>query len=451
MLNGLCKITKIDTAKSYGLLKREFWFTGFTYFLFVFSLFSITGVEFAVIALYLLAAYHRLRSKPEEYLPRWIVVPFLLWVAALFLSALTNPDPLSNLATLRHQYRILLPFVLLPALAQVNLERLLKVYLIVAAVMAVYGVSQSIFAFDLYRSPGDHQFAPIFPGFPDMQIYRARGNFAGPGSFANHMMMVGLLCISIFFSVRGKTRHWWALGAAITAMGLLASFGRSAWIGMFVGLLVLSLRLPRRWAVTVVVTGCVLLGATAMLIESGWLARHSSGNVQSAVIVRLTTSGSANDQSAARLALWQAGLRAIKDHPLLGVGFKNRAAFRPYMGDIPWQIRKHIPSYNIGADLHNIYLQIAFDLGLLGLAAYLAMWGVVFFWNATWIARAREEFRLEAGVLWGTTAALTGAIVDGFFHDSFFSGNANATILMFMGLSFFAGLRIKIQLRDAEA
>ena len=65
MLNGLCKFTKIDTAKSYGLLKREFWLAGFTYFLFVFSLFSITGVEFAVIALYLLAAYHPSRQNTQ--------------------------------------------------------------------------------------------------------------------------------------------------------------------------------------------------------------------------------------------------------------------------------------------------------------------------------------------------------------------------------------------------
>ena len=429
------------------LLRRESWLAVFAYFLFAFSVITISGVELAVTVLYLLVIYHRLRSYPKEWLPAWIVAPFLLWVAVLVLSALINPHPLSNLGALRHQYRIFLPFLLLPALAQVNLERLLKVYLTCGGLMAVYGVAQVYSAVDLYRPPGGHPFAPIFTEPTSQQIYRARGNFAGPGSFANHMMMISLLFISLFISAKGRGRYWWGLGMAMALMGLVASFGRSAWIGAFMGLLVLSLRLPRRWSVTLITASLIVLGVVVLLIETGWLARNASHFPGSALIQRITMSSSADTQSQIRLAIWRAGLRSIEDHPWLGVGFENRDGMLSYLDDTAPRIRERIPISRGGVDQHNIYLQVAFDLGLLGLAAYLALWGAIFVWIALWILRAGGAFPWERGILWGTGAALTGAVLDGFFHDSFFSGNANATILMFMGLSLFAGLRIRRGLR----
>ena len=432
------------------LRKRETWLGILAYSLFIFSTLSITGIELSVWALYLLVIYHRIRQRPGQTLPAWIVAPFLLWVAVLVLSALANSDPLGNLSYLRHQYRIFLPFMLLPALAQVSLERLLKVYLVFAGAIALYGISQTILAVDVYRTSGEHPFSGLFPEPVVRQVYRARGNFAGPGSFANHMMMMGLLFVSLLFSSRGRARYWWGAGTVLTGMGLIASFGRSAWIGALVGLLVLALRLPRRWSVTVITVAVVLFGVAVALVESGWVARQTAHISDSAVIERMTTSRSTDATTQIRFYLWRAGLNSIKDRPLLGVGFGNHDEVLPYLKDVTPHFREWQARAGGNSNLHNIYLQVAFDLGLIGLAAYLAIWTAIFAWNTMWIRRAGNAYPLESGILWGACAALAGGVLDGIFHDSFFSGNANTTILMLMGISLCAGLRIREGLQDGK-
>ncbi len=67
--------------------------------------------------------------------------------------------------------------------------------------------------------------------------------------------------------------------------------------------------------------------------------------------------------------------------------------------------------------------------------------------NGIWIVRAGEGLPFERGVLWGASAGLAASLVGGFFHDTFFSGNANATILMLMALGLAAGCRVRGGLR----
>ena len=75
-------------------------------------------------------------------------------------------------------------------------------------------------------------------------------------------------------------------------------------------------------------------------------------------------------------------------------------------------------------DIHNIYLQIGFQLGLPGVAVYLAMLGTILTWNFSWIRRAGTQSGIDVGVLWGVSAVIFAQFLDAMFHDSFFSGYA---------------------------
>ena len=266
------------------LKRRESWLGVFSYVLIIFSTFSISGVELSVAALYLLAIYHRLRSSPATHLPVWVISPFLAWVAVLFTSAVANPNILENLEQLRHHYRILLPFALLVALQFADLNRLLKVYLAFVALIALYALIQMYLGVDLFRPEGAKPIYPIIRGRLDEQIYRARGHFAGPGYLGNLMMMAGLLFLSLAIGNQHRTRYMWLAGSLIAAMGLIASFGRGAWIGACLGLVVLAFRAPRRWrfvTVTLVIAGLVLIFQSA---QRGWLNPSGSAGVGYVVV-----------------------------------------------------------------------------------------------------------------------------------------------------------------------
>jgi len=62
-----------------------------------------------------------------------------------------------------------------------------------------------------------------------------------------------------------------------------------------------------------------------------------------------------------RLGIWKNSLESVLKHPLLGVG----------IGNYPVVLNEDISAAKRGASAHNLYLDIASEMGLLGLAAFL--------------------------------------------------------------------------------
>ena len=422
--------------------KRETWLGVFTYSLFIFSTFTLTGVEISVILLYLVVIYHRTRSAPDMYLPFWVVAPFLIWLGVAVLSALVNPDSLSNLEELRHQYRIFLPLALLASLKHVDVTRLLKVYLVFVCLMAVYGIMQSFWGVDWFRLQRNLAYLPFYFTPENTAIYRARGNFNGPNAYGDLMMVAGIMFLSLMFCQRSYSRYFWGAGAFMAVTGLVLSLGRSAWIGFFVGLLVMALRLPRRWAISLIATGVGVLLLAIALLASGWVERNFAGLYGSRIAQRLISTTPSEASGRIRLLLWRAGIMAIKENPWLGVGLENQEKIVPYHKRI-FAGEKNLPYADPTSVVHNSYLQAGFYLGLFGLGAFLSMWVGILTWNGIWIVRAGNAFPFEKGLLWGSSGGLAGFMVEGIFQDTFFSGTGNAIILIFMGLSLYGGNRIR--------
>ena len=203
------------------------------------------------------------------------------------------------------------------------------------------------------------------------------------------------------------------------------------------------LRLPRRWSALLIVGGIGVIVAGSVALERGWIPIYLGQKVSSPALHRLVTASTKDYGNQVRFYLWKAGFDSFKDNPILGAGFRNRENILPYLKTIPDHLKAIVPLSRFGVDLHNIYVQVLHDLGLIGLLFYLGMWSAVLYWNVLWIKRAGKGFALESGILWGASAALTASMVDGLFHDTFFSGNTNTTILIFMGLSLYSGCRIR--------
>ena len=104
-----------------------------------------------------------------------------------------------------------------------------------------------------------------------------------------------------------------------------------------------------------------------------------------------------------------------------------------------------------GEGLHDIYLQVAFELGLLGLAAYLAVWGAIFAWSGRSLIALRPggaasqspEAGLYRAILQGAVAALAGSMAAGLFENNAYDKEVQGVILLLMGLVLYAGLRVR--------
>lgn len=114
---------------------------------------------------------------------------------------------------------------------------------------------------------------------------------------------------------------------------------------------------------------------------------------------------------AARQGYWEAGWRGISEHPLLGWG----------PGSTPWTVARFLaprpgvhPSHDVVADLHDLPLQLAWELGLPGAILTLGLFLAVLAWG--WaaptdrggLASTRLATAGEAGWLGAMVAGLGG-------------------------------------------
>jgi O-antigen ligase len=124
-------------------------------------------------------------------------------------------------------------------------------------------------------------------------------------------------------------------------------------------------------------------------------------------IVRMIHPGTA-DRGAAqtRIDTWKAGLRMIRDHPLVGVG----------LGEFKPLVAKYASDPRLSKLAHNTYLEIASELGIVCFIIYL--WLLLETYRSLrWTGQVAR--RCRAPLLYGVATGMQGGMI-GFLVSSFF-------------------------------
>lgn len=177
------------------------------------------------------------------------------------------------------------------------------------------------------------------------------GSVAGdPNVFSASAVTVLPIMLAVGLGQHGWKRAFCMGCLLVTIVAILLASSRGGFIALVV-LLLLQMRDSRHRGKFIVV---------ALVIAALFLASPISPLDR-----LLHPTFSDTESSDARLQLWSIAVRIIADHPILGVGLWQ---FAPYM-------RRYMPP---GVDLefnvpHNTYLEVAVELGFVGLALFLAM------------------------------------------------------------------------------
>ncbi len=199
---------------------------------------------------------------------------------------------------------------------------------------------------------------------------RVNGPFAADSSFA-------IICLMLFLFLRsaprllgarfdrtGKLLYGCATGAA--ALGALLPLFRTVALALgicWITLRACSRRDPGRWPLKrELVRGFLIAGIVIVL--GGWLA----------TMAPLISSGRLRDPRSAfgRLATWQAAAGIALENPAFGVGLANYADYYDashYFSDLP---PEEVLDTKAATTPHSNLLWIASELGLFGLALYIA-------------------------------------------------------------------------------
>jgi putative inorganic carbon (hco3(-)) transporter len=190
----------------------------------------------------------------------------------------------------------------------------------------------------------------------------------------------------------GRLHGWrrWVLVALVPVFvgSVILSQSRAGVAVLALVLLLLVVRASRRVRI-VALLGVLVLGGVVLALPTGyWVRFVSIGQLQQGIVV---------DRSLLlRQHVLHAGWDIFRHHPWLGVG----------LGSFP----TYAPRYMLGAfKAHNSYLEVAAELGVLGIAAYLVWtgsaiamaWGAARRWRA---AGARADQTIAEGLVIGLLA-----------------------------------------------
>ena len=276
----------------------------------------------------------------------------------------------------------------------------------------------------------------------DGRFYRAYGTFEQPNPYAGYLGMMLALALGCAW---GVLSGWWQrrqdpqhkrfpiqvliylLPAALMAPALVMSWSRGGWLGFAAALLAMAVALPRKphWKLLLV----------AVLVIGG-IGVYASGLMPASIIERLTdfapyvqfndvrgiSVSDAGYSVVERLAHWQAAVDMFRYNIWNGVGLSCYHLAYPEFALINWP-------YALG-HAHNIYLNMAAETGVIGLVAYLLLWGVIG-WQ-TW--RAVSQAR---GMLRGVAIGLLGAWVHLSVHhllDNLYVNNVHLIVGVMLGV-----------------
>ena len=137
-----------------------------------------------------------------------------------------------------------------------------------------------------------------------------------------------------------------------------------------------------------------------------------------------------------RTNLWQVGWEIFKDYPLTGCGFRCVDLVNNQYPDPLYEkthdLRRSV-KYIQG--MHNNFMQLAVDTGILGLTAWLGIW-VCFFRLLYHRAKAIKRDPQERWAIYGSAAAVLAFLAGGFFESNLYDSEVAMVLYFIMALPF---------------
>lgn len=365
---------------------------------------SISQVSAGIGGFLWLARTHLTKAWEEQ---RWpLGIPVLLFALASLLAVADAYDVSHSYKSLKKLLEFLIFFWVLNCVRENNLRDSLSLVLIASATLAgLFGLYQ--YWQDLGQTVSTES------------ANRPEGNLSTYMTFAGLLMLVGVLALARVIFQKPMQRWVWASIGIIT-LALLLTLTRQAWLGFFIG----SVFLVFVWRKKM-----LLLFPIILLV--GYIASPLPAQN------RINTMFSGKDRTfETRTNLWQVGWEVFKDYPLTGCGFRCVDLVNNQYPD-PLYEKTHdlhrAVKYLRG--MHNNFMQLAVDTGILGLTAWLGIW-VCFFRLLYHRAKAIKRDPQERWAIYGSAAAVLAFLVGGFFESNLYDSEVAMVLYFIMALPF---------------
>ena len=266
--------------------------------------------------------------------------------------------------------------------------------------------------------------------------HRVTGMPADTGGGYNALGTMLVLGLPLLLALAVRRRGWGFLifgaGAAVTAIGLVFTFARGAWLGGLAGLAVFLACVPRP----------IRLLLLALLLLTLAIGRFGLSGAVPALGAR-AESISDLTLNRDRIAIWTAALQIFRDHPVVGTGLGTFTMVYPRYR-LP-EDREPVPSRPFA---HNIFLNIAAEGGVLGVLSFASVIALALWWGARWIRQSPAD---EGVIAAGVVAALVGVLVHQQVDGTVMRFHIGLGMWMLLGLISAGAARLRRGRREGQA
>lgn len=380
---------------------------------------SIAAMQIAAGTVVLVILIGSIRQKrfPLAFHPFYYFV--LFYLLTQLISVLNSPDRASSFQSVfsTDWFWLFVPFLASLGLPATWKKRVLHTLLISASLAALYGIFQFFMGIEIFRGSR----------IPAMgHFFRAIGGYNFYLTFAGNQMMVMAIAFSFWMLEKENRRNRYLYGiiTSLLFLSVVATFGRSTWIGSLViflgGTFLLNRKLFIRLTIAILIIGAVFFAGVP--------------EIRARLLSIFEPS-----QNEARLNIWRTAWAMFKDHPIFGIGSGRFNQLFP--------VYKVPGFYDATGHAHNDYLNMAVNSGVIGLWGWLSMWGAWFYYT---IRTLREKTRLsllDRQILYGSLLAITGIMIAAFFQCYYTDLENN---ILWLTIAAFS-LMIQNQYRGADA
>ena len=370
-------------------LQARRWAYGALFFLAATLSFSIAFFEMASGVLIASAAWGWFRSEKRSFSRDLLVTLCGVYFLTVLLSL---TQTVYWAASIRGVFKVLKNIAIFLSVIFVldsvpKLRRLVEAMLWISVALGVDALIQSVLGHDPIRQ------RPMTAYWGE--TYRVTATFGHANNFAAYLSLVIPLTLGLLWGREhffGSKKRWvlWA-GLGVLFLSLVWTYSRSAWAAVLAATAILAV-LKKNGGLLILLIAGLMLGAlfAPVKVKQRFL---SLGDPSSGTVVE-------------RKILWKESFRMIAQNPWLGLGVNTYAVNEPHF--------KSKEVYTDNQYAHNGYLQMAAEIGLLGLLSFVLCIGYGLISAGITLFRTREPFVGAAGLglLAGLLAFLMHAATD---------------------------------------
>ena len=323
-----------------------------------------------------LAAHTKLRDREAARVPFYLILSMLALVGVMLLSmkvAINVKDSLKEISKW-------LEVLVIVLLGGQYLRTRRQIWTIIALV-CIAAVTQAFYAYSqAYFSLGPASFIRSY-------VLRVYGTFDQPNPFAAYINLP--LSIALALTLLGRGWPVRVMAGSVTIVLALAEYlsqSRGAEIALVAALIFIILA-----GMPVIRTMCRVLVIPLLVFLAALLAGFVPQSLFNPALkflgltgISLVEPNNADFSTAERLAHWIAGLHMYFDHPILGVGIGNYPDAYP-----PYHITKFLDPLG---HAHNYYINVAAEMGTIGLIVYLCFLFAIYFAGMRTLQRINKRY-----------------------------------------------------------